>query len=271
LDEGGFSAWLTQLNAGFDRTQMVAEFMNSPEFQALCEQRAADSLSVNGMRCVGVGSAAFTLPSFPGLVNSRGERVDAETYPPRATLEQYQDIWVKGKLQKRGVRECADRFELIADFCRQFKRPFTVLDLGANLGYFSLRLTECFDCTSVACEGIYVDWIQEVLVQNANPRVILLKQIFTLADLKALAQVEHFDVVLGLSVIHHLDGAFDESLEVLRSLGDHLILELPFEANACGQQIVQQAVETRGQRLIRIVFCETHGSEQYFGWHLISP
>src|SRR6185436_12823245 len=59
-------------------------------------------------------------------------------------------------------------------------------------------------------------------------------------DLRALAEVEHFDVVLGLSVVHHLDAPFAESLEVLRSLGDHVILELPNEANACGQEIVKE-------------------------------
>ncbi len=147
---------------------------------------------------------------------------------------------MKGKVEKRGVRECEDRFELIRAFAGKFERPFTVLDIGANLGYFSLRLAETFDCTCVAIEGIYGDWTQEVFERNENPRVILLKKIFKLADLRALAEVEHFDVVLGLSMIHHLDGSFDESLEVLRSLGDHLILELPFEANACGQQVVHE-------------------------------
>jgi len=148
---------------------------------------------------------------------------------------------VRGKLERRGVRECEDRFGLIRDFCAQFQRPFTILDLGANLGYFSLRLTEVFDCTSFALEGVYGGWLEEVLEQNNNPRVILARKNVKLADLRQLAEVEHFDVVLALSVIHHLDGGLAESLEVLRSLGDHVILELPFEANACGQQVVREA------------------------------
>ncbi|HEY5234454.1 MAG TPA: glycosyltransferase [Verrucomicrobiae bacterium] len=216
-DESGYNEHLTHLYAGADRAELIQAFVHSEEFEKM---RSDGALSLAKL-----GPAKFTEP-----------------LPPRSTLEQYQDIWIKGKVHRRGVRECEDRFNLIRDFCRKFQRPFTILDIGANLGYFSLRLTETFDCTSLAFEGVYGDWIGEVLQQNKNPRVILAKKIVKLADLRALAEVEHFDVVLGLSVIHHLDGGFDESLEVLRSLGDHLILELPFEANACGQKFVQEAV-----------------------------
>jgi glycosyltransferase involved in cell wall biosynthesis/SAM-dependent methyltransferase len=220
IDEAGYNNCLIKLYAGFDRAELLRDFANSEEFKKLQAQEN------------------FRLPAIELLPQ------DAPL-PPRSTLEQYQDIWVKGKLHKKGVRECEDRFALIRDFCAQFKRPFTILDIGSNLSYFSLRLTETFDCTSVAVEGIYGDWIQEVLELNETKRVVLLKKIIKLADLRAMAEVEHFDVVLGLSVIHHLDGSFAESLEVLRSLGDHVILELPFEANACGQQLVKEAVEAK--------------------------
>ncbi len=214
FDETGYNLYLTQLYQGRSRADLLAEFLQSDEFRR----------------------AGRTLPALPPAPPPPAPR------PPRASLEQYQDIWVKGRVVRPGIRRCAERYELIAQFCRQYRRPFTVLDLGANLAYFSLRLTEQFDCTAVAAEGIYSDWTREVLEQNDNPRVLLLAHVFRLADLRALAAVEHFDVVLALSVIHHLDGSFAESLAVLRSLGDHLILELPNEANACGQAIVREAV-----------------------------
>jgi len=125
------------------------------------------------------------------------------------------------------------------ELCQKYTRPFTVLDIGANLGYFSLRLTEDFDCTAVALEGNYADWLLDTLNQNENTRVIMLEGTFSLADLETLAEVEHFDVVLGLSVVHHLNASFHDSVKVLRKLGDNLILELPVEDNACGQSVVQ--------------------------------
>lgn len=213
LDEAGYNTALAQLYAGRSREDLLREWLQSAEFT-----RSGRSLT------------------------SVSEPVEPPTQPPpRDQLEQYQDIWIRGRCVSRGRRECAERFELIAAFCRQYQRPFTVLDLGANLAYFSVRLAETFPgCTAVACEGIYGDWTREILEENGNPRVILLHHTFRLADLRALADVEHFDVVLALSVVHHLDGPFAESLPVLRSLGDHLILELPTEADACGAHIVEE-------------------------------
>lgn len=204
---------LMVLYGGYDRRQFLYDMLRSNEFCAL-QRRGEDPIQE------------------PEGVKPQLHR------PPISQLEQYQDIWVKGKVEKKGVRECEDRFEIIQSFCKQYTRPFTILDIGANLGYFSLRLTEVFDCTAVAVEGIYGEWTHEVLKKNENQRVILLQKVISLEGLCALAAVEHFDVVLALSVIHHLEGSFDESLNVLRSLGDHLILELPYEANACGQEVV---------------------------------
>ena len=155
-------------------------------------------------------------------------------------LEQYQDIWVKGKVKKPGVRDCGKRWDMIREYAAQFNRPFTVLDIGANLGYFSLRLAEEFDCTVVSVEGIYGKWIQSVYEENENGRVILLQHVMSLADLRKLAEVEHFDLVLALSVAHHI-GPWKDTQAVLRSLGDHVIIEMANEPNACNGNYVSQA------------------------------
>ena len=63
------------------------------------------------------------------------------------------------------------------------QEDFTVLDLGANLGYFSLRLAERFDATCVAVEESYAAWLREILRANGNRRVILLRKQVSLRDL----------------------------------------------------------------------------------------
>lgn len=147
----------------------------------------------------------------------------------------YQDKYVAGLVVESGERDCAERYEIVRKFCRNYTRPFTVLDLGANLCYFGVRLTEEFpDCTVAAIECAEVETAVHVLRANDATRVILLSKQVTLDDLRALAECEHFDLVLGLSVIHHFPGTFQERLEVFRSLGDHLILELACEDAACG-------------------------------------
>ncbi|KKM06936.1 hypothetical protein LCGC14_1738940, partial [marine sediment metagenome] len=150
----------------------------------------------------------------------------------------YQDIWVKGKVQTRGQRECAKRYELIRRFCAQYQRPFTVLDIGAADGYFAVRLAEDFpECTVVAVEPR--ERIGEVLKLNDQQRVLWLNKALTAENIHKLTEVEHFDVTLALSVIHWLKVPPAWSLGALRELGDHLILEVPVEAAATGQAIVE--------------------------------
>lgn len=172
-----------------------------------------------------------------------------ETQKREAMLEQYQDIWVKGKVEKRGVRDCGERWDIIRDFAARYNRPFTVLDIGANLGYFSLRLAEEFDCTVVSLEGIYGEWIKKVYERNENPRVILLQHVFSLEDLKTLAGVEHFDMVLALSVAHHI-GPWDQTQRVLRELGDNVIVEMATEPNACNANYVSEAKVPEDARML---------------------
>jgi SAM-dependent methyltransferase len=153
-------------------------------------------------------------------------------------MDRYQDVWVKGAVVSRGERDCAPRYEAIRKVAARFKRPFTVLDIGANLAYYSVRLAEDFDCTVLAVEP--GPWMASVLSRNDNPRVLGVKRALSLEDLRELADVEHFDLVLGLSVTHHFDAPFADVLREIRRLGFATILELPTEPNACGQTSVRE-------------------------------
>ena len=152
--------------------------------------------------------------------------------------EQYQDEWVRGERVSAGVRDCASRYEIIREFASQFNRPFTVLDIGANLGYHSFRLMEDFDCVSVMIEGpVYHASLYELAERN-DSGVILYHQC-NQESLRALAEVEHFDLVLALSVVHHIRGDVNETCEIIRDLGDYAIFEIADEKAACGQDRVR--------------------------------
>jgi len=56
----------------------------------------------------------------------------------------YQDKWIRGRVTQEGYRDCVKRYDIIKSFCSQYKRPFTVCDIGSNWNYFGLRLTEDF-------------------------------------------------------------------------------------------------------------------------------
>lgn len=139
-------------------------------------------------------------------------------------MEQYQDQWVKGRNVAVGVRECETRYEALRPLLSLYTRPFTVLDLGASLGYFAFRIAEEFPNATI----VALDFDPRLYYQClANEKPIIHLQ--TRVDenhLWQLANCEHFDVVLALNVVHH----FERYQSVMRSLfrmGDHLIIETP--------------------------------------------
>jgi len=159
------------------------------------------------------------------------------------TQENYQSRWIVGD-ETAGVRECADRYEIVRQYAERFNRPFTVLDIGANYGYFSIRLMEDFDCVAVMGEYFpqYYEELTRLVDVNDCNKGIVLQHRFTQDSIRNLARVEHFDLVLAMSVVHHIDGDVNETIRLIRDLGDHVIIEVANEPNACGQAQVQSTV-----------------------------
>ena len=141
----------------------------------------------------------------------------------------YQDKWVKGQTIQKGQRECESRYEAIKQVCSQFTRPFSVLDIGANAGYFSFRLATDFpNATVIMIEGNDDEaHLLELCHKNNLPNIVYLNKKLSLAELQALADCEFFDVVLALSVIHHFDRSLNDALDVFTKLGENLIIEIP--------------------------------------------
>lgn len=145
-------------------------------------------------------------------------------------MEIYQDIWVNGVVRTKGVRDCEGRYKPIAAHCRQYTRPITVLDIGANLGYYSFRLSSEFNCISVMIEGstgyqkALLNLIKE---QRCRDKLILLGTQVDLETLRELSKCEHFDVVLALRVVHHFKEPFSDVIDAIASLGDFTFFELP--------------------------------------------
>ncbi|KRE46329.1 class I SAM-dependent methyltransferase [Paenibacillus sp. Soil522] len=136
----------------------------------------------------------------------------------------YQDIWIKGKLKQKGERDCSLRYEHIKTQLKKLKKPFSVLNVGANCGYFSFRIAEDFDSKVTMIEAS--KGILNIFDQNDNSNVQLLHKLVSVDELKQLAKSKHYNVVLGLSILHHFEdyrGAIDAFFE----LGDLIFIEPP--------------------------------------------
>jgi hypothetical protein len=148
----------------------------------------------------------------------------------------YQDQWLNGALAKAGTRECAARYEIVRDFvaARYGNAPrLSVCDFGASHCYFSLRLAEDFPkCRVIAFEYRNVELREAWLAANKAERVTLIGKKLSLADVRNLGACARFDVVLALSVMHHLPGPFGPWLDAIRALGSFVVAEFALDDSA---------------------------------------
>jgi hypothetical protein len=137
----------------------------------------------------------------------------------------YQDTWINGELQEKGIRECASRYGIIKAFCTELPQPFTVCDIGANMSYFGLRLIEDFGCSVIAFEFHQYEEREKIIRMDKTNKLMYLKRKISLSDLSILNSCCHFNLVLALSVLHHVPGSIREWIAQLHKLGDNLIIE----------------------------------------------
>lgn len=141
----------------------------------------------------------------------------------------YQDEWVKGAVVRRGYRECERRYEIVRGVCASLRRrEFTVCDIGANLCYFGIRIAEDFpgaEITAYESHPAAYKRAKELISANGATRVDLYNKRLRLTDIDGLIRFQAFDVVLAMSVLHHVAGNPADWLRRLEYLGGVVIVE----------------------------------------------
>ncbi|MEA9550828.1 methyltransferase domain-containing protein [Xanthomonas campestris pv. campestris] len=124
-----------------------------------------------------------------------------------ALPEKYQPIFGHPELSEGSSRGCEDRFVLIRECARRLQgelgRPLRVLDLGCAQGFFSLSLAaEGHQVHGVDFLDLNVD-VCQALAQE-HPTFAASFEHGTVEDVIARLDPDQYDLVLGLSVFHHL-------------------------------------------------------------------
>lgn len=169
----------------------------------------------------------------------------------------YQTLRVAGKDIAPGERACEERYALLTPVLDQFERPITVLDLGANIGYFSTRIAEDYAAVCVAIDRD--PELRTALAANNRPDVLGIVKQLSVQDILDIGKCEHFDVVLAMNVLHHFaDPA--AALAAVRTLGDHILIETPLasDTGACGT--------ARGKDAILAGLEDLKGAARIVGW-----
>src|SRR3990167_5625823 len=133
------------------------------------------------------------------------------------------------------VSSLKERLDLLRPTLDQYTRRFTVLDLGSgiepdqNVGQRIAR--EYQNAIVVAVEK---DWTGEKF--EPSPRTIVLARKFNVNDILRLSQCEHFDVVLGLNILHWFGEDALPVLVTLMRMGDYIFVQIPktTDTTACG-------------------------------------
>ena len=152
--------------------------------------------------------------------------------------EQYQDIYVNGKVQKKASyheRYKEKRFQIVDSVLSKYKRPFTMLDVGAAQGYFTFRAAEKYpQSVFVMLEGsnsVYPKISRQVQsickANNTVDNVIWLDKPIVLQDFQRLAKCEHFDVVLAQNILHWFPSNWKLLLDSFLKMSHVTIIELP--------------------------------------------
>lgn len=106
----------------------------------------------------------------------------------------YQDVWRDGHAVTAGERDCAGRYTVIRGVLDRIDEPFTMLDIGAHAGYFSVRTAEDYNCRVTAVDNHPALRVRSDRVTVVPRRV----------DADWLPAQPRVDVVLALSVLHHM-------------------------------------------------------------------
>ena len=178
-------------------------------------------------------------------------------------MKRYQETWIKGRPQQgtEFQRECAPRYEPIKKVLENYKRPFSVLDIGANMGYFSFRIAEDFPHATVIMMDNKKDLL-ELSIANELANVVMLPVHLTGADLGVFAKCESIDVVLALNVLHHFDD-WQAGLAAILEMGENIIIETPGsgDTNARNPQMHEELYAILNNQPHELIFeSESHVS-----------
>lgn len=142
----------------------------------------------------------------------------------------YQDVWINGRLVQEGYRSCEPRYRIVHEFCRaNLVRGFRVCDIGANMAYFSIRLIEDFNAAAVAFEFHQFNKRAAIVNRQRTDRLMYVNRKISLDDLSVMREACRFDLVLGLSVLHHVRGEVEQWIESMRAMSKFTIIEIALE------------------------------------------
>lgn len=167
-------------------------------------------------------------------------------------------------------------YEVIKPFLDKYKRPITVLDLGAKHGYFSFRIAHNYDCTCVMIEdneGSYRradEFLGLCHLKSSLQNIVLLNKKMTLQEIEKLADCEHFDVVLAFDYIDQENGNWIQIIDAILRLGNNIFIQAQSSnvssKNLHSKKIIDYLVEQSGKLILQSHCISEQEIEEQLFW-----
>lgn len=175
--------------------------------------------------------------------------------------QECQDVIVNNVVVQTGLCDCQRYYNAIKPILDRYKRPITVLDLGAGQGYFTFRIAKDYDSTCIMVEdnsdsSQRADQLLELCHLNSNLKnIVLLNKKLSLKELKKLGDCEHFDVVLAFDYINPKDCEWNQTVNEILRLGDNIFIQTPWSnvssENATQKNVVEYLVKQAGKLILQ--------------------
>jgi hypothetical protein len=109
-----------------------------------------------------------------------------------------------------------------------YKRPITILEIGANNAPYAYSLSKHYKGTCVAMMQENATALVDKIVTKARPNLVVLNpQFITHTLLNRFGQCEHIDVVIVHDIVLLGDKNITTLLQPILRLGNHIFVELP--------------------------------------------
>ncbi|MFA6534705.1 MAG: hypothetical protein WCS92_00445 [Candidatus Babeliales bacterium] len=161
--------------------------------------------------------------------------------------QECQDVIINNVIVQTGLSDSQRLYGAIKPILDQYKRPITVLDLGAGQGYFTFRIAHDYDSTCIMVEDNgdsfrQADQLLELCHLNSNlQNIVLLNKRMSLQELQKLADCEHFDVILAFDYINPKDRNWKQRVNAILRLGDNIFIQTPW-SNVSEENMVKRSV-----------------------------
>ncbi|MFA6262808.1 MAG: hypothetical protein WCW33_04610 [Candidatus Babeliales bacterium] len=174
---------------------------------------------------------------------------------------EYHDIVVNNVVVKNELSNCQRCYEAIKPILDRYKRPITVLDLGAGQGYFTFRIAHDYNSTCVMTEDNngplpQADHLLKLCHANAQlQNIVLLNKRMSLQELEKLADCEHFDVILAFDYIDHNAYGWKQRANAILRMGDTIFIQAPWSEvsseNKTKRAVIEYMAEQSGKLILQ--------------------